>query len=674
MDRFEEWTLFLDTNKSNINFDLACLYEKFLAQTNNQYRKSKGIFYTPKFIADYMVKNVIDKFIKNKLYKDICQIKIIDPSCGGGIFLISAFEYLEKIHSNFLNVEKLEFNQRKQILCNSIYGVDIDPIAIKICKNLLLSKLYNTANIDIIEYDFLDLNIKSGNSLISKFAIKDNVFERVTNFQKKLQEYKNWVSIYKNEYDKGAKNVLKNKIDSFKKEFNLVDPRIKEIDKKIDKKSEELLLKYKSDLLFNSDLNEKQKAEKQQLKEDLKLLITVKENIISNPIYKNAFEWRFEFPEVLDYNGDFIGFDVVIGNPPYISNKEILNSEKLILQNYKIAKEQYDLYSLFIEKGLQISNQNALNSMIIPDSLLGRSNFKSARMFLNKNALLVDIIHLDNVFDEASVSSCIYFLHNKKTEVHPKINYIKANNVKNWLEGNFQRKQISYLTNEMINSYRLLFLNETEYNLLLKIFKNEPLINYIESWRGEEIGKKNEFILNEKIPNSVQIITGENIDRYLFKKEKKYISLKNVSKDIKKYNQEKIVIRQLGSKINAHLDIEKSISVQSVYNLYSINNEYSNMLILGLLNSNLFNFIYKSVFSEKQQFPRILLENIRSLCVPICNLKTFSKIEKLVNHIIILKKENPLADISVLENEIDEIVYQLFNLTNEEIEIVKNSL
>ena len=490
MDRFEEWTLFLDTNKSNINFDLACLYEKFLAQTNNQYRKSKGIFYTPKFIADYMVKNVIDKFIKNKLYKDICQIKIIDPSCGGGIFLISAFEYLEKIHSNFLNVEKLEFNQRKQILCNFIYGVDTDPIAIKICKNLLLSKLYNTANIDIIEYDFLDLNIKSGNSLISKFAIKDNVFERVTNFQKKLQEYKNWVSIYKNEYDKGAKNVLKNKIDSFKKEFNLVDPRIKEIDKKIDKKSEELLLKYKSDLLFNSDLNEKQKAEKQQLKEDLKLLITVKENIISNPIYKNAFEWRFEFPEVLDYNGDFIGFDVVIGNPPYISNKEILNSEKLILQNYKIAKEQYDLYSLFIEKGLQISNQNALNSMIIPDSLLGRSNFKSARMFLNKNALLVDIIHLDNVFDEASVSSCIYFLHNKKTEVHPKINYIKAINVKNWLEGNFQRKQISYLTNEMINSYRLLFLNETEYNLLLKIFKNEPLINYIESWRGEEIGKK----------------------------------------------------------------------------------------------------------------------------------------------------------------------------------------
>ena len=98
------------------------------------------------------------------------------------------------------------------------------------------------------------------------------------------------------------------------------------------------------------------------------------------------------------------------------------------------------------------------------------------------------------------------------------------------------------------------------------------------------------------------------------------------------------------------------------------------MLILGLLNSNLFNFIYKSVFSEKQQFPRILLENIRSLCVPICNLKTFSKIEKLVNHIIILKKENPSADISILENEIDEIVYQLFNLTNEEIEIVKYSL
>lgn len=670
-----------------------------------------------------------DKIQRQHANKLINEIKIIDPAVGSGHFLVSAlnemisiksdlqvlsysngdrvkgytitlendeliiqnqetdklFEYYLNQNNNIIpelqNLQETLFNEKQILIENCLFGVDINPKSVMIChlrlwiellKNAFYNKESNYKELQTLPN--IDINIKSGNSLISKFAIKDNVFERVTNFQKKLQEYKNWVSIYKNEYDKGAKNVLKNKIDSFKKEFNLVDPRIKEIDKKIDKKSEELLLKYKSDLLFNSDLNEKQKAEKQQLEEDLKLLITVKENILSNPIYKNAFEWRFEFPEVLDYNGDFIGFDVVIGNPPYISNKEILNSEKLILQNYKIAKEQYDLYSLFIEKGLQISNQNALNSMIIPDSLLGRSNFKSARMFLNKNALLVDIIHLDNVFDEASVSSCIYFLHNKKTEVHPKINYIKAINVKNWLEGNFQRKQISYLTNEMINSYRLLFLNETEYNLLLKIFKNEPLINYIESWRGEEIGKKNEFILNEKIPNSVQIITGENIDRYLFKKEKKYISLKNVSKDIKKYNQEKIVIRQLGSKINAHLDIEKSISVQSVYNLYSINNEYSNMLILGLLNSNLFNFIYKSVFSEKQQFPRILLENIRSLCVPICNLKTFSKIEKLVNHIIILKKENPLADISVLENEIDEIVYQLFNLTNEEIEIVKKIL
>lgn len=90
------------------------LYENFLSQKNSQLRKSLGVFYTPKFIADYMVKNSIDLSIENKSYEEICQIKIIDPACGGGIFLVWAFEYLQKIHKTFFNQEKLDFYQKNK--------------------------------------------------------------------------------------------------------------------------------------------------------------------------------------------------------------------------------------------------------------------------------------------------------------------------------------------------------------------------------------------------------------------------------------------------------------------------------------------------------------------------------------------------------------------------------
>jgi hypothetical protein len=83
-----------------------------------------------------------------------------------------------------------------------------------------------------------------------------------------------------------------------------------------------------------------------------------------------------------------------------------------------------------------------------------------------------------------------------------------------------------------------------------------------------------------------------------------------------------------------------------------------------------YDFIYKSVFAEKQQFPRILLENIRSLCVPEIDKKKFNSIETLVNQIIAIKKENPTTDTSNLETQIDNLVYKLYDLTDEEIEII----
>ena len=175
-------------------------------------------------------------------------------------------------------------------------------------------------------------------------------------------------------------------------------------------------------------------------------------------IYDNAFEWSFEFPEVLSDSGEFLGFDVVVGNPPYISNKDIaISSKKIYESTYETAYNQYDLYSIFIEKSIQLLKNNGVNSFIVPDSFLARSSFKSIRKHTKSNSYLYKVIHLDNVFTEASVSSCIYFLI--KNQAHQEIEYLKSPPNKSWQDNVFIKKTTNYLTDELINSYRILFID-----------------------------------------------------------------------------------------------------------------------------------------------------------------------------------------------------------------------
>jgi adenine-specific DNA-methyltransferase len=665
----------------------------------------------------------------------INEIKIVDPAVGSGHFLVSAlnemiaiksyldilsyknsgdrvigysiflendeiiiedkdtekrFEYRLNQNGNIIpelqNLQETLFHEKQTIIENCLFGVDINPKSVMICQLRLWIELLKNAyyipstdrsrpvRTELQTLPNIDINIKTGNSLISKFAIKDNLIDRIPKFEQKLKDYKKWVHIYKETNDKQAKYVLKNNLKQFKDDFKLADLRLNKLQNELRKLNAEYYDKYQTHQFFGSELTENERNAKEKLETAINEKKLEIQNLNDNPIYANAFEWRFEFPEVLDDKGNFIGFDVVIGNPPYISVKELDKNQKdIFIEKYFTAKEQFDLYNLFIEKSIEISKENAINSLIIPDSFLGRSSFKTSRKLLFEKTKLLKIIHLDKVFDDANVSSCIYFLKNKIEEQKAKIEYIKSKNSKEWNLGLFEIKNINFLTHEIINSYRLLFLNETEYNLLIKIYQNNPINSEIESWRGEELGKKNNQILNEKVENSIQILTGENIDRYSFKKNKNYILEQNIQKNINRYRKNKIVIRQLGSEINAFLDDSGSITIQSVYNLYSINDKFSNKLLLGLLNSKLIDFIFKKIFSEKQQFPRILLENIRNLTIPKYNKDLFVEIENLVNQILTLKKANTQADTSHFENQIDELVYQLYELTPEEIEVVKNS-
>jgi len=661
--------------------------------------------------------------------KIVNSIKICDPAVGSGHFLVSALnemiavkndlkilqdrdgkrlkEYQVEVVNDELivtdeegelfeynpsnkesqRIQETLFHEKQTIIENCLFGVDINPNSVKICRLRLWIELLKNAyyvqtghalsHPTLETLPNIDINIKCGNSLVSRFAIDADLKRALKKSKWTIDSYRIAVDTYRNAQSKEQKREMERLIADIKSDFRT----------EIAKNDPKLLRKYKLEgELFNLmnqtnvfEASEKEKQEKQKkaekLSEEIQKLQTEIEEIKANKIFENAFEWRFEFPEVLNDDGDFVGFDVVIGNPPYISSKEIKAEEKTIYSaTYQSAKFQYDLFSLFIEKTVSLLRPKGISGLIVPDSFLARSSFKIIREYLFRNVFLRKIVHIDDVFDEANVSSCVFFFTKELPDKSNAIDYIKTSSVKDFVNNQVQVKKTQYLTDEKINSFRLLFIDSKELALLVKLFDNEPFVNSIYIWRGEEIGKKSSLILEHQLSADViPIISGEDIGRYFIKKTAKFIPQKDVLKELSNYELPKIVIRQLGNSINAAFSVDKEITTQSVYCIHSINKNYSNKLILAILNSKLIDFVYKSIFAEKQQFPRILIENIKNMMLPKINTVLFKEIENLVNEILVTKKQNPSADTTDLENQIDQLVYQLYGLTEEEIENIEKT-
>ena len=172
----------------------------------------------------------------------------------------------------------------------------------------------------------------------------------------------------------------------------------------------ELNNKYQSSFLFDLKLTKEQKKHKEGLEKEIEKVSSSLQEIKDNTIYKGAFEWRFEFPEVLNEAGDFVGFDVVIGNPPYVFARNNFTDEikSYFSKNYIVSQYQVNLYLLFIERAVQIMKKNAEFSFIIPNSLLMVSSAISTRKFIIQNSKINEIINfIGSSFEGVGVETII---------------------------------------------------------------------------------------------------------------------------------------------------------------------------------------------------------------------------------------------------------------------------
>ncbi|WQV83148.1 class I SAM-dependent DNA methyltransferase [Helicobacter pylori] len=338
-------------------------------------------------------------------------------------------------------IQKELFELKKSIIENCLFGVDINPNSCEITKlrlwiELLKYSYYifeegkNTNNLETLPN--IDINIKCANSLISRFNLNDDL-KKIPNIKQKIQEYKDLVAQYKdpNPLYPLNKADLINKIQDLKNTFSLTlkDPKTKaELEKAIEKHikkynffaldDKSLLdgLDYFIPSLFGTlKLSHKEEEEAFASYGSIRALRKKLDDALSGREYQNAFEWRFEFPEVLDDEGDFLGFDCIIGNPPYIRQEHIKDLKPLLEKQYQdFYNSSSDIYTYFFALAYHLLKEKGFNAFITSNKYARAKYGAKLRELLLKKTTLVSYMELNalkKVFESATVdTSIIHFI------------------------------------------------------------------------------------------------------------------------------------------------------------------------------------------------------------------------------------------------------------------------
>ncbi|GAA7129893.1 class I SAM-dependent DNA methyltransferase [Helicobacter pylori] len=606
-------------------------------------------------------------------------------------------------------IQKELFNLKKDIIENCLFGVDINPNSCEITKlrlwiELLKYSYYifeegkNTNNLETLPN--IDINIKCANSLISRFNLNDDL-KKIPNIKKKIQEYKDLVAQYKdpNPLYPLNKQDLINKIQDLKNTFSLTlkDPKTKaELEKAIEKhitnyndfalddKSLLTGLNYFIPSLFGTPkLSPKEEEEAFASYGRIRALRKKLDDALSGGEYHNAFEWRFEFPEVLDDEGNFLGFDCIIGNPPYMQVKKGLYSS--IFYPFSEGKDigKQNTYKVFIELGFNLVRQKGLISFITQSSIMCDCSAQFTRELLLKYCQIhyfVEFNKKQKLFSNVIQGVCILeFLKDRPNKEHAF--KITINNTQ------IQMSQIQYeqiKQDEILKFfplYEIPLIKSGEMEIVRKIKTDKILFRDLleKSLQGNINTIHLKDIQDQKETNG-RIYKGANCHRYFLDTQYLFAKDNQITQQIfeKNYYQNIIVTQNITGtsdpyRIHANLIEVKNQEMLflNTCNLsYCKEQEHAKFLV-GLLNSRLLDWLFRKTSTNNH----VNLYELETLPIPQItksNKPTADKIIVLVDKILQAKAKDPKANTQGLEKEIDALVYQLYNLTDEEIKTIEN--
>ncbi len=598
-------------------------------------------------------------------------------------------------------IQETMFHEKQTIIENCLFGVDINPNSVKICRLRLWIELLKNAYYRVPEgavkttppyghpsnggeletLPNIDINIKCGNSLISRFGLDTDLKKALKQSKWNIESYKLAVATYRNAESKEQKREMERLISdiksNFRSEIGINDPK----KLKLEKLKGELFNYTQQVGLFERSKKEQTEWNKKVnvLGTELKILDTEIEEIKSNKIYENAFEWRFEFPDVLNDNGDFVGFDVVIGNPPYIGLEEFDDSTKQLFRTkYNLVERKYETSVLFIILGLTIAKQNSLLCYIAPVTWQTGENYSKLRKKLFSDWGLKKIINLPfNIFADAYVDTCIYLMSNSPSSNYSIYSYKKTEN-HNELKDIIFNKIASALVPEP--KFKII-LNPAVFKIIERLDKNNftTLESISISTQGLSPSAFPEFEENDKKFNFPFLKEG-NAYNYSFNILETYpTSLRGLESLLPFYEKkEKILIRRIinrQDRLTVGFTDKKIVFKKDINPFIITDNDFYTKYILAIMASKFISYLYINIsaIALKDDFRQTTLTELRELLIPKIPVNEQLKFVSLANDILLVKKENYQANTQALEQEIDVMVYELYGLTAEEIAIVENS-
>ena len=762
--------------------------QSVVAKFNEVFKDEHIVFDNFNELKNYCDVNYFKEAFIHRANKILDSITIVDPAVGSGHFLVSALNellviknelkvlrglnaynvtnendelYIEdkegvffeyrfgasgKIDKESQEVQKALFHEKQKIIENQLFGVDINPNSAQITRlrlwiELLKHSYYDESGV-FVTMPNIDINIKAGNSLISRYDLHDEI--DIPNIKHDIERYKSIVQEYKEGAFSVTKDAIRSVIDDLKEKFKLsLKAEWHEI-----KKQKELLAKYIREYGFNELTDElsllavkegyrpqgtlfgdddetisKAKAKKRE-KLLLKLTEVTKEidDKLNGKIYEDAFEWRFEFPEVLDEEGNFVGFDVVIGNPPYF-NIDTFGAGSPMLKYFpehysEIYMDKSDILFYFIKLATDISREQT--AFIISNAMLFSDKARKLRNYILNNEPIEKVINFEQyqVFDEASIVSMMIFF-NKQHQGNTK--------VLNFKEKTYYREELIAKIDNDENYFNVSFqpnspfalIDETIESINRKIDATHPRLgdlfhvgsgmqtgaNKVFTFKDYEISEYGDEYFKCKM-------SGDIIEKYIHKPTEEfllYLEDEVVFDDLPESLREYLLTHK--EKLSGRAEIKRNrhrewwkytfpmhkdyyhlpkiwtsyrakentfcldrsdeyIGLTNTTVIFGTNENLDLRYVLALLNSKLLDFRYRSIGKQTGNGVFEYFENqISKLPIPTIDVMLQQPFIEITDAIIFLKKQN--QDTTDLEAQIDQMVYELYRLSEEEIAVVE---
>ena len=703
-----------DPNDAEVGIDpemLGHIFENLLEDN-----KDKGAFYTPKEIVQYMCRESLIAYLTTCVMKKqgenhkpedeikesvrkllnkpeeivprmrmehlddfgsyIRNVKICDPAIGSGAFPMGLLNELVRCRV-FINAwakddkgNLLEGDYaalKTEIISNNIYGVDIEKGAIDIARlRFWLSIIVDERTPHVLPN--FDYKFMQGNSLIPTF---DGKF---INLDTKSQKHINVEAMKKEKqhlYELKQKYYKAEGEDKHELNVQIKDTILKLISRQLGYESRAWYQHnaVQGTLSFDDVETMSFQEVRQSLPEDKLQSIALAESLhaklndSSIPVAERSqvdihfFDWRIMFTEVFDNGSD--GFDIVIGNPPYITmtkNNTDNSLLKLYIDNFISIKKCYskNIYTLFIELGIcSLLAPSGNISFIIPEGLFKTRSYADCVSMMNNNGDLLFYSTFSNyVFENAVTGSLIFNFRKEKTGT----------------------KAIHYDFDE---NYNIKIVEDGDASILDKIYySSKELKEVAELFKGMVVKDRQKVVFDTQNGYPNIFLLGKSISKWIIRTPyyTDYCTLTIVGGTKKKSKHDvypRIVIRRTGDTLCCALIDTPALTESTLYSCWSKKTSIDNRYLLGLLNSNLLDFYNKKRnITNQQGFPQILMTDLQGLPIKEVTNDKQQPIINLVDKILSKKKQDPYSDTSALEHEIDQLVYQLYCLSYDEVLII----